>query len=144
MIGAAKFTSFYGNDVIPTTSFQTGIISENQNGDSQVKVNNSSGFFDITTDKIPVAITFSLDTSGEWSLSVFADVKELNDFTSASTTILSNNIIYVPQNKKLMVSMRANSLIPTGNAYGYFTLKNTLNDKSIANFTLALYNVIDV
>lgn len=144
MIGSFKFVSLYGNDIVPITSFQTGTIAENQNGDSQVKVNNSSGFFDITTDKIPVGITFSLDTSVQWALSVFADIKELNDSTPATTAISSNVIIYVPQNKKLTISMQANALISSGNAYGYFTLRNTLNNQSIANFTLGLYNVIDV
>jgi len=140
MIGGFKFVSFYGNDVTPTTSYQS-YVSVNQNGDRRTRVSNSSIFSQISTDKIPVEITFSLNVSINFTLSAFANVKEPTDLTDATTQINSNTILYVPQEKRLTISMASNATIATPDGNGYFTLTNLLTNEVISSFTLNLYNL---
>jgi hypothetical protein len=139
MIGGFKFVSFYGNDIIPVTAYQS-YISQNQNDLTATKVTNSSVYSNITTDKIPVGITFSLNTSLDFSLSAFADIKESNDTTEAITQINSGTIINVPQEKRLTISMKSSTLIATSDGNGYFTLRNLLTNEIISSFSLNLYN----
>lgn len=134
MIGSSNFSAFYGNDLTPNVNFTSS--DTDQGDDPDVKVSSASTFDGITTDKIPVKITF---TPAARTTS-YAEEKEANDGSHASNIITSGDIIYIKQGKKLTVSMQS-ALLPFGDSVtnGY-TLTNNLTNKEISYFELTLSN----
>jgi hypothetical protein len=143
MIDAYMFSAFYGNDLTPTTNFSVN-VSNDQAGNSNVTSTSSSTLTNITTDKIPIKIEVSdFAVSLSWQGILYADQKEANDSSDATTSISTSGFttIYVQQGKKLTITLKVNTTLPVGEtAHADLLLFNALTNKQINNVYLELIN----
>lgn len=135
MIGSSNFSAFYGNDLTPTTNYSN--VSVDQLGEPTVKATSGSNFTQITTDKIPVKITFI----EELTTISYAQEKELSDTTDATTLVSSGDIIYVRQGKRLTLTLE-NDGVAAPPVTIVYTLTNNLTNATIATVSLNLYSSV--